>query len=135
MRPQSATAATTNVHTGKAATPGIASATNPGSKAHRQPRTMKSRSAVTRSTAHCTGGTNSVQRETTSDVAASRKARANRVLDRPTLPPSWGRGSTEALGSGVVAHRIGVRERLRHVMALLDAWSDVAWQKWLAFVP
>ena len=102
MRPQSATTATTNVHTGKAATPGIASATNPGSKADRQPRTMKSRSAVTRSTAHCTGGTNSVQKETISDVAATRKATANRVLDRPALPAYWSGGPPEGSGGGVV---------------------------------
>src|SRR5688572_15912410 len=102
MRPQSATAATTNVHTGNAATLGIASATNPGKRAQRQPRIMKSRSAVTTSTVHCTGGTTSVQKETTSDVAATRKAVANRVLDRPALPASWSGGPPEALVGSVV---------------------------------
>jgi AbiV family abortive infection protein len=47
-------------HIGNTATPGMASATSPGRIAQRHPRSPKRSSAVTRSTVHCTGGTNAV---------------------------------------------------------------------------
>src|SRR5262245_33600257 len=102
MRPQRATAATTSVHMGNTAKPGTASATKAGSKAHCQPRIMKSSSAVAISTAHCTGGTNTVAYDTRSDVAATRKARATRVLNRPVPLPSWAERPTDASGGDVM---------------------------------
>src|SRR2546427_4381518 len=83
ISPHRATDATTRTHVGNAATPGMASATSPGKSAQRQPSSPNRRSAVVTSTAHCTNGTNSVPPDTTSEAAATRKARTNRVFEGP----------------------------------------------------
>ena len=54
--PQTAIAATTTSQNGTTPTPGIASRTSPGNSSHRQPSTVKSKIAVTKSTAHTIGG-------------------------------------------------------------------------------
>jgi len=69
--------ATTRIHTGKTPMPGIASAINPGSSAHRRPRIKNRRKAVPTSSAHCKGGATTVQNANMSDTAATPNARPN----------------------------------------------------------
>src|SRR5882762_4433701 len=68
---------TTRIHTGKTPIPGMASATSPGSSAHRRPRIRNNTTAVPTSSAHCTGTAITVQNDKMSETAATAKARAS----------------------------------------------------------
>src|SRR3981081_4194083 len=68
---------TTRIHTGKTPIPGMASATSPGSSAHRRPRIRNRTKAVPTSSAHCTGGAIVAQNEKKSETAATAKATAS----------------------------------------------------------
>src|SRR6266550_2183864 len=67
----------TRIHTGKTPIPGMASATSPGSRAHRRPRIRNRATAVPTSSAHCAGGAIVAQNEKKSETAATAKAIAS----------------------------------------------------------
>ena len=61
----------------------------PGSKIHCQPSTMNSKIAVTKSTAHCTGGVSVKKIESPSASAARAKAKTSLLLEKRERGRGW----------------------------------------------
>ena len=80
MAPQVATEPTTRSQNGNMLRPGIASAINPGRITHFRPSRRNRNRAVTRSTAHWTGGAMTSQKDKPSEIAATANAAAKRFL-------------------------------------------------------
>ena len=97
MDPQVAIEPTTRSQNGNMFRPGIASAINPGRITHFRPSRRNRSRAVTRSTAHWSGGAMTSQKDKLSEIAATTNAAARRFLSAVTndLPHK---------GSLVIAH-------------------------------
>jgi len=76
--------------------------TNPGNSSQCQPSTMKSRTAVTKSTTHTIGGDSATKAPTTSEMPAMAMAKASRFFEkrRPVEEGIAGLAGNGPSGSG-----------------------------------